>query len=103
MKTFSFLILALLAGCVTDEALFRNDNSLASQAMAQQRAVMDLSCEEAMADRPIRSDRMEDWPDELYSEYKVWAEGCGSNVSYVVVCRSGNVCSFADRPVPQQD
>jgi len=104
MKTFSFLLFFLLVGCVTDSALYRSDNSSVSQAMAQQRAVTDLKCKEALADRPIRSDRMENWPDEpLYSEYKVWSEGCGRSINYVVVCRNGNICTFADRPLPRED
>jgi hypothetical protein len=71
--------------------------------MTQKRAVADLKCEEASADRPIRGDRMDNWPDELYSEYNAWAEGCGRQVSYLVVCRKGNVCTFADQASPPTD
>ncbi len=72
--------------------------------MAQERAMRDLKCKEALADRPIRSDRMDNWPEEpLYSEYKVWSAGCGRNVNYVVVCRNGNICTFADQPSPREE
>lgn len=91
-------LVTLLTGCVSDTALLRTDNTPAAQAMTQTRAMADLKCREAVADRPIRSDRMDDWPDELYSEYTSWAEGCGRRVSYVVVCRNGNLCAFADLP-----
>jgi len=104
MKNFSFFLFFLLIGCVTDPALYRSDNSMVSQAMAQERAVADLQCKEAAADRPIRGDRMGDWPDEPpYSEYKVWSEGCGRTINYMIVCRNGNICSFADRPLPLEE
>lgn len=103
MQRVPLLAFALLAGCVADTALFRTDNSSAAQTMTQKRAVADLKCREAVADRPIRSDHMDDWPDELYSEYKTWAEGCDRQVSYVVVCRNGNLCAFADQPQPSAD
>lgn len=102
MKAFNFLLLSLLAGCATDSALYVGDNSSLSQTMAQERAVVDLTCKEALADRPIRSERMEDWQDDpVYSEYKVWVEGCGKEINYVVVCRHGMACAFADQPEPQ--
>jgi hypothetical protein len=104
MKTLSFLLFFLLVGCVTDSPLYSDDHSSVSQIMAQKRAMTDLKCSEALADRPIRSDRMEDWSSEpLYSEYKVWSEGCGRSINYVVVCRIGDLCRFADQPLPQEE
>lgn len=103
MKAFNLLPVFLLAGCASDSALYVGDNSSLSQAMAQERAVVDLKCKEALADRPIRSERMEDWEDDpVYSEYKVWVEGCGKEINYVVVCRHGMACTFADQPESQE-
>ena len=105
MKRFILMPLVLLAGCVSDTDLLRTDNSSVVQEMAQKRAVQDLKCKDTIADRPIRTNRIEeDWPYELYSEYTVWADGCdGRQVTYRVICRSENVCTFADQPQPPKD
>ena len=103
MRRILLPLSALIAGCAADPALLRTDNSKVAQAMTQQRAVVDLKCPGAEADWPLRGDRMEDWPDELYSEYQTWAEGCGRRVRYVVVCHADNRCAFADRPLPPAD
>ena len=105
MKTALAIALgfALISGCATDSSLRRTDQSRLAQAMAQKRAVAELKCKEAQADWPIRSDRMDDWPDELYSEYKTWAEGCDRRVISLVVCRGDNVCWFADQTRPEPD
>lgn len=100
MQRVLLTAVTLFAGCVSDTALLRTDNTSAAQAMTQKRAMAELKCREAVADRPIRSDRMDDWPDELYSEYTTWAEGCDRRVGYVVICRNGNLCAFADLPQP---
>ena len=103
MKAFNLLLFSLLAGCASDSALYLRDNSSLSQTMAQERATVDLKCRGALADRPIRSERMEDWEDDpVYSEYKVWVEGCGKEINYVVVCRHGTACAFADQSALQE-
>jgi hypothetical protein len=98
MKAFFFMPLMLLSGCIMDSDLSRADYTDLAQEMTRQRAAIDLKCREAVADRPIRSDRMDDWEDGLYSEYFAWADGCGRQVRYLLVCRTGSACEFADRP-----
>jgi hypothetical protein len=90
----------LISACVQDTALWRSDNSDEVQAMVRDRAAKDLRCPDVLADRPIRGDRMENWPEELHSEYNAWAEGCGRRASYRVLCWNGNLCAFSDRPRP---
>ena len=97
MKVFYYLPLVLLSGCVTSSDLSRVDYSELAQAMTRQRAAVDLKCREVIADRPIRSDRMDEWEDGLYSQYKAWADGCGRAVRYDVVCKTVSACQFADR------
>ena len=94
----------LISGCAAESSLRRTDQSQRAQAMTQTRAATGLKCQAVQADWPIRVDRMDDWPDELYSEYKTWAEGCDRRVSYLVVCRGGNnECWFADQARPESD
>ncbi|GAB6046300.1 hypothetical protein JCM19379_01220 [Methyloparacoccus murrellii] len=102
MKPVPLLMLSLLAGC-SPALPPLTDQSDQVQLMARQRAMRDLHCADATADRPIRGDRMEDWSDELYSEYKAWAEGCQRRIQYQVVCRSGRPCAFADAPPSVDD
>jgi hypothetical protein len=90
----------LISACVQDTALWRSDNSDEVQVMVRDRAARDLRCPDALADRPIRGDRMDNWPEELHSEYNAWAEGCGRRASYRVLCWNGNLCAFSDRPRP---
>jgi hypothetical protein len=90
----------LISACVQDTALWRSDNSDEVHVMVRDRAARDLRCPDVLADRPIRGDRMDNWPEELHSEYNGWAEGCGRRVSYRVLCWNGNLCAFSDRPRP---
>jgi hypothetical protein len=90
----------VISACVQDTALWRSDNSDEVQAMVRDRAARDLRCPDVLADRPIRGDRMDNWPEELHSEYNAWAEGCGRRASYRVLCWNGNLCAFSDRPRP---
>ena len=71
--------------------------SAVAEAMAQQRAFTELHCKDVVADRALRSDHMLDWEDGLYSEYKVWIQGCGKQMTYLVVCRPEQDCLFADQ------
>ena len=100
MNQAILLLIALLAGCVFDSELLRTDNTLVVQQMAQKRAVADLKCKDVIADRPIRRDRVKNMPGELYSEYIAWGEGCGRQVTYLIVCQESNVCTFADQEPP---
>ena len=86
----------LLAGCVSDAELLHSDDTVLAQKIAQDRAMADLKCPQAKADRPIRRVRMENWWDGLYNEYLVWVEGCDRQATYRVVCREANLCSLAD-------
>lgn len=97
MKVFYYLPLVWLSGCVTSSDLSRADYSELAQEMTRQRAAMDLKCRDVTADRPIRSDRMDDWEEGMYSAYTSWADGCGRAVRYSVVCKTGSACQFADR------
>jgi len=97
MKVFYYLPLLCLSGCVTSSDLSRADYSELAQEMTRQRAAVDLKCREVIADRAIRSDRMDDWEEGMYSAYTSWADGCGRAVRYSVVCKSGSACQFADR------
>jgi hypothetical protein len=90
----------MISACVQDTALWRSDNSDEVEVMVRDRAAKDLRCPDVLADRPIRGDRMDNWPEELHSEYKAWAEGCGRRASYRVLCWNGNLCAFSDRPRP---
>ncbi len=96
MNVFYSLPLLLLSGCVTSSDLSRADYSELAQEMTRQRAAVDLKCREFIVDRPIRSDRMDEWEDGLYSQYKAWADGCGRAVRYDVVCKTVSGCQFAD-------
>ena len=89
-----------LSACVQDSALWRSDNTDEVQVMVRDRAAKDLRCPDVLADRPIRGDRMDQWPEELHSEYHAWVEGCGRRESYRVLCWNGNLCAFSDRPRP---
>jgi hypothetical protein len=87
----------LLSGCGFFQETVTRDFSIDSQAMAEQRARVDLSCRNPKADRPIRRDSMTNWQYEIYSEYKVWVEGCNKQITYLVVCREDEPCRFADQ------
>lgn len=97
------LAVALLSGCAAESSMHRTDQSGLAREMTRTRAVDDLKCKTVEADWPIRIDRMDDWPEELYSEYKTWAEGCDRRISYLVVCRGGHGCWFADQARPETD
>lgn len=94
---------AFISGCAAESSLHRTDQSELARQMTRTRAIADLACKTVEVDWPIRIDRMDDWPDELYSEYKTWAEGCDRRISYLVVCRGGNECWFADQARPETD
>jgi len=98
VKILFIVLLGLsMSGCVFDQESVHRDFSIDSQAMAEQRSRVDLSCKNPKADRAIRRDSMTDWQDEIYSEYKVWVEGCNKRITYLIVCREDEPCRFADQ------
>lgn len=99
--TCTLPLFALITGCISDSELIRSDNTAKVMEMTRQRATIDLKCTLAVADRPIRRDSMSGWTQALHSEYTAWAEGCNKQVRYLVVCKDGDVCFFADQRPPE--
>lgn len=97
-QTLAMMMMVFLAvsGCVTDSDVIRGDHSAWVQRMARERGMHDLNCNSALATRPIRSDRMADRWDPLFSEYSVWVEGCGKSIRYQLKCEEENICSFSN-------
>ena len=84
----------LLAGCVSDQQLLREDQPSAL-AFVREHAARDLGCPDVEAD--VTDDREEAGQPmgDLLSEYRVTAKGCGKIRTYDVVC-GGKLCSLKE-------
>jgi len=97
VKYFAYMVLCLtFSGCVTDSPAVHRDDTAKVRSLGEERAHKDLGCPSAKAGRPVRSVRMSDWGEPLYTEYRSWVEGCGKHVTYVIACHDDDECQFAD-------
>ncbi len=97
VKYFAFLLLGwTLSGCVSDAPAVHRDDAAKVRALGEERAHKDLGCASAKAGRPVRSVRMSDWGEPLYTEYRTWVEGCGKHVTYVIACHDDDECQFSE-------
>ena len=96
MKYLALLLLGwTLSGCVSDAPAVHRDDAAKVRALGEERAHKDLGCASAKAGRPVRSVRMSDWGEPLYTEYRTWVEGCGKHVTYVIACHDDDECQFS--------
>ena len=102
MKLTAPLLLAILfSGCLSDSPIVHRDDTVRVRQLSEKRARSELSCEKAVAGRSVRSVRMTDWGAPLFAEYRVWVEGCGKHLTYVLVCQEDDdeedeTCRFSD-------
>ena len=97
VKKLAFLFLSLwLCGCVTDSPAVHRDDTGKVRSLGEARAQKDFACASAKAGRPVRSVRMSDWGEPLFTEYRTFVEGCGKHVTYVIACRDDDDCAFSD-------
>lgn len=97
MKYLALLLLGwTLSGCVSDAPAVHRDDAAKVGALAEERAHKDLGCASAKAGRPVRSVRMSDWGEPLFTEYRTWVEGCGKHVTYVIACHDDDECQFSE-------
>lgn len=97
MKLFALLLVSVsLFGCVMDSPAVHRDDSARVRLLGEERAHKDLSCAAAKAGRPVRTVRMSDWGEPLFTEYRTFVEGCGKHVTYLIACRDDDACTFAD-------
>lgn len=97
MKHFVLVVLILaLSGCVTDSPAVHRDDTAKVQSIGEERARKDLGCSSAKAGRPVRSVRMSDWGEPLFTEYRTSVEGCGKHVTYVITCRDDDECQSTE-------
>lgn len=99
--TASFLLAILFSGCISDSPIVHRDDTVRVRQLGEKRARTELACEKAVAGRSVRSVRMTDWGDPLFAEYRVWVEGCGKHLTYVLVCQEDEdnedeACRFSD-------
>ena len=66
-------------------AIHRHDTARV-KAMGEDRAHQELACPTVKSGRPIRSLRMTDGSEPLFNEYRLWVEGCGKHITYVIAC-----------------
>jgi hypothetical protein len=95
------LLPILFSGCVSDSPIVHRDDTVQVKQLSEARARKDFSCEKAAAGRPVRSVRMTDWGYPLFAEYRVWVEGCGKHVTFILVCQEDDdqedeTCRFSD-------
>lgn len=87
MKFTAFLLFGFLfSGCVTDSPALHRDDTARVKGMGEEKAHRDLACATVKSGRPIRSIRMTDGSEPLFNEYRVWVEGCGKHITYVIAC-----------------
>ena len=99
--TVPLLLAILFSGCVSDSPIVHRDDTVRVRQLSEKKAHTELSCEKAVAGRSVRSVRMTDWGNPLFAEYRVWVEGCGKHVTYVLVCQEDDdeedeTCRFSD-------
>jgi len=91
-----FFVSVSLFGCVMDSPAVHRNDAAKAQLLGEERAHKDLSCPSAKAGRPVRSVRMSDWGEPLFTEYRTFVEGCGKHVTYVIACHDDEDCFFAE-------
>lgn len=90
------LLCLSLTGCVTDSPALHRDDAAKVRSLGEERAHKDLACPSAKAGRPVRSVRMSDRGEPLFTEYRTFVEGCGKHVTYVIACHDDDDCVFGD-------
>jgi hypothetical protein len=96
-RLLALLSLLSLTACVMDSPILQRDDTARARSLGETRARTDLSCTQVKAGRPIRSDRMTDGDEPLFSEYRTWVEGCGKHITYVIACHEDDECIFSDQ------
>lgn len=81
------MVVVFQVGCVMDEPVVHRDDSLRIKTLGEESAHADLQCSKVESGRPIRSVRLTEGSEPLFSEYRIWIEGCGKHITYVFVCR----------------
>lgn len=82
-------------GC-TSESLISSEKGPMALSLVDVRAKKDMACSSVVLDRPVRRDLIEEWPHSLFSEYVIWATGCGKEATYRVRCGENMDCVLVD-------
>lgn len=97
LKTLIIVVAGFfMTACVMDSEILQRDDTARVRNLGEERAHADLACPNVKAGRPVRSDRMTDWGEPLFSEYRTWVEGCGKHITYVIACHEDDECVFSD-------